>query len=91
MTLGQLIGHVGQENIKVQPLKDSIVSIEVVKGGNKVSFVTSQISPVDLLFGADENTMVGLVLWVQKGKLDAARLAYGTASHHPLSDHEKAP
>lgn len=84
MTLGQLINHVGQENIKVQPLKDSITSIDVVKGGNKVTFVTGQISPVDLMFGSDPNTMIGLVLWIRKDKLDAARHAYGTVLENPL-------
>lgn len=83
MTLGQLINHVGPENIKVQPLKDTITSIETVKGGHKVTFVTGQISPVDLMFGADQNTMVGLVLWVQKGKLDAARRACNGTGYAP--------
>lgn len=69
LSLLDLINHVGQEHIRVQPLNSCITNATRIAktGDSKITFVTNEISPGDLLFGG--RNRIGLILWIEKERL----------------------
>lgn len=66
--MNQQIAHVGDENIEVQNV---IESMESFRGGMDkptfITFGTNAISPVELALSRP--TKLGLVIWIQRDKL----------------------
>jgi hypothetical protein len=70
--LSDLILAIGDDNVKVQNLFDSIGSAQQTKkGGTKISFYTDAVNCTELM---DVNTSknIGLVVWLPREKVEAA-------------------
>lgn len=71
LKLSELIAVVGDDNIKLQNLLESLDSATTTKkNGTKLSFFTDQITPTEIMRGTQ--TVVGLVIWLPKDKVAAA-------------------
>lgn len=67
MNITELVAKIGPENILVQPLNECIVNATSLKkhpGDTRVTFITNQFSPGDLL--GREGCKIGLILWFPK-------------------------
>lgn len=66
MNIVELIEKVGLDNVRVQELTPAITSISTSgrsgRGMNKVTFVTSELSPRDMVVPGDHP--IGLVVWI---------------------------
>lgn len=69
LSLLDLIKHVGEENIRVQPLAGCITNATrgAKSKATKITFVTNEITPNDLLF--EGKNRIGLILWIEKERL----------------------
>ena len=56
-----LISKIGDDNIEFQILDSSITNIKSVKGGSKIEFITSQITPSDVAMNTGKRC---LIVWV---------------------------
>lgn len=67
MKLSELIAQIGDENVTVQKLSDSITgTVSTNKQGvTKITFGTKEITCGDLLVG----TKIGLIVWIPTDKL----------------------
>lgn len=71
LKLSELVASVGDENIKLQNLLDSLdAATTTKKNGTKISFFTDQITPTEIMRGSE--TVVGLVIWLPKDRVNAA-------------------
>lgn len=72
VSLSELLKEVGDENVQVQFLSSSLDGNQTaLKNGDvKITFRSSSISLLALLTGQEK---VGLVVWIPKDKMDAAR------------------
>lgn len=69
MKLSELIAHVGDENIQVQNLVESMESINKGTMGKAtmITFGTNAITPQDLLVKPQK--LLGLVIWIPRDKM----------------------
>lgn len=66
MTIIELIERVGLENVKVQFLDESITGATATKRYTRVTFMTNEMSPGDLM--QEKPRMLGIVLWLPRDK-----------------------
>lgn len=65
MTLLELVEKVGNENIRVQFIHESLVGFKECKNDLEITFATEkQNKPMN------ENSRVGIVIWMDKEKYD---------------------
>lgn len=72
MSIIELIQHVGEENVAIQRIDQSIISANSGKNGvAKLTIETNQFSPNDLmaLTCGQRPKMHGLILWIPSDKL----------------------
>lgn len=69
MKLSELISEIGDENVKVQMLQDSLIGNQSQgKGHIKITFATSELSLIELV---DPNSPhIGMVIWLPRKKVD---------------------
>jgi len=72
VSITELIKHVGEENILVQPLGRSVTNATYRKKQRDtlVTFSTTQMQCTDLLLDSPDQK-IGLILWLPKSKLPA--------------------
>jgi hypothetical protein len=75
MGIIELLERVGEDNIQLQNLVESMDGISMRGADSRVSFWTNGINPTEIAVGKARN--VGLVLWlptelVEKAKADSA-------------------
>lgn len=72
MTITELIQHVGEENVLIQRIDESITGCRKGKSGISIMCIeTNQFSPNDLLdlTNGQRPKMHGLILWLPTDKL----------------------
>lgn len=73
----EFVTRVGEDNVRVQPLVESVTNIRRRKPSDSVvTFVTSQefLNPNDFL--AERQRYIGLVLWIPRELVEQARAAH---------------
>lgn len=68
MKLSELIAHVGDENILVEPVASSLIGNVTLKkdGFTQISLMTKGTSPMDVMSGQGK---VGLLIWLPRDKI----------------------
>lgn len=74
MKMSELILAVGDEHVIFQNLLNDAQSIDKTKHGTKITFYTNAIQAEELL-GGGKTKKIGLVLWLPRDRVDAARAA----------------
>jgi hypothetical protein len=71
MSIVDLINHVGMDNVRVQPLTQGLTGATYRKKlkATEVKFLTNEMSCGDLLGGDDPKRKIGLILWIEQGRL----------------------
>lgn len=68
MKLSELISQVGDENIKVQNLFESMTAAKLLRSGaTEIAFGTTEVSTTEIML--DTSDKIGLVIWIPKNKL----------------------
>ncbi len=67
-SLSELIEEIGNENVTVQTLHNSMDKADYNKGHTKITFGTDGLSPNDLV----DNKKTALIVWVDSDRFDKA-------------------
>jgi hypothetical protein len=86
MKMSDLILAVGDENVVFQNLDRDAQTIDKTKYGTKISFYTDAIQAEELL-GDGKPEKIGLVVWLPRGRVDAA-IAAAKAARPPSTKNE---
>lgn len=85
MGLIELLTRVGEDNVRVQPMLDSVTNIRLTKRDRDsvVTFVTGShlLNPNDLL--AEKVRHIPLILWISSELADKARAEHDVPVVHP--------
>lgn len=80
MSLGiiELLTRIGEDHVRVQNIEHGDVDVTTTKHGTRLTFYADPafISPTSVL--NDTSPMVGLVVWMPRALVDAARAAPST-------------
>jgi hypothetical protein len=67
MSITELLQHVGDENIQLQNLADSLVKAQLKKNDGEITFATDRDIVQDMALNRCDK--IGLILWIPKDKL----------------------